>query len=638
MGFSRIPITFSPRVDNSHLERHEWAKHYFPNLFTRPFTDYQKKFWQWGWEIEPDTYYRPRVECEPRGVGKSTNVEALVCSFVARRKRKMIGYVSFEEDKAKKHFDAIKSMLETPAFLAQYPHCRPKVQTIRGSIAQWSRDALITRSNAMIVPLSLQGSSRGWKSPDGNRFDCIILDDIDKMGMGVATIAKLLELLKSEILAAGDDNTLVIMPQNLIHRESICQQVFDQRADIISDRIFCGPYPLLKEYEAEKVAIDGDNTNAKYWRITSGEPFDPAIDLRYAEALLNKFGKDTFDRECQQEVDRVGSDKDFREWSEIHHIITWSEFRKFFEAHRITVWSASRNHPVIPPNWNIGIGLDWGTTPGHPSAAAPFAKPPEGAPLADSVFGFTEIILPEFPLQQGEEIPPVSPGRVAALVKERLAEWNVQDGQVTKWLMSHEASAALNTMRIDLAKELQLFFNKWQAQKGSGVPQMQQMMEIDWSKEHPFRAGITGCPRFFLIVPDDQGELLIGDQGKTYVAQPYDYKGFARARFEIPLYSQYNTGQNKIKDDWVDAARGIANAFFVPSVPKSRQQQREDKLPEHLRDRERIMTEQPPHIQERINLQRMVEFGKIDQQESRERAKLSKYRPTVPRLGVLRRR
>jgi hypothetical protein len=183
-----------------------------------------------------------------------------------------------------------------------------------------------------------------------------------------------------------------------------------------------------------------------------------------------------------------------------------------------------------------------------------------------------------------------------------------------------------------------LFFNKWQAQKGSGVPQLQQMLEIDWSKPHPFRAGVMGCPRIFFLVPDDQGGLLYAENQKTYVAQAYDYKGFARARFEIPLYSQYNTGQNKIKDDYVDAARGIANVFFVMPKPKTRQQLREEALPKNLQNREEIMQSQTPELIERINLQRAVEFAKLDKVEAKVRATASRYRPVVPRIGSMRRR
>jgi hypothetical protein len=116
--------------------------------------------------------------------------------------------------------------------------------------------------------------------------------------------------------------------------------------------------------------------------ITAGEAYDPAIDISYAEKLLNKFGKDTFDRECQQEVYKVGDEKDFREWDEIYHVITYSEFRQYFEKLNVPVWSEEKNHPQIPHNWNVGLGLDWGTTPAHPSAVAAFARPHQLSPLA----------------------------------------------------------------------------------------------------------------------------------------------------------------------------------------------------------------------------------------------------------------
>lgn len=552
---------------------HHWATHYFPYIFTRPFAKYQEEFWDWGWKIPASGSVRPRVECEARGVGKSTNAEALVVSLVARKRRRMIGYVSLDEDKAGKHFDSIRGLLENERLLQNYPHCRPKVAKLKNTAAQWSRDALITQSDAMIVPLSLQGSARGWKSPTNARFDVICLDDIDKLGMSVDLIAKMLEMLKGEILAAGDDNTVILMVQNLIHRDSICSQVLDQRADIIPDREFCGPYPILKSYDAEKIDIEGDPNGAKRWVITHGEAYDPAISVEYAESLLNKFGKNIFDRECQQDVFKVDDEKDFREWDEVYHVITYTEFREFFRSQEVDVWSAIRNHPIIPSNWKVGMGLDSGTTPGHPTAVAPFARPNMAAPLNDCFFGFTEIVLPKFPNNVGEDVPLVSPGRVAAAIKSGLAEWNVTDDQVSVRLMSHEASSAMNTMIVDLPDDLKVFFGKWKAKRGSGVPQVQNMLEIDHSKPHPFRKHpltgqpLMGRPRMYFVVPDEQGTLVLGELGKLYVAQPTDYKGLARARFEIPLYSHLMSGKRKTKDDYVDAMLGLANRFMFIAAP-----------------------------------------------------------------------
>jgi hypothetical protein len=165
-------------------------------------------------------------------------------------------------------------------------------------------------------------------------------------------------------------------------------------------------------------------------------------------------------------------------------------------------------------------------------------------------------------------------------------------------LMSHEASAALNTMRVDLQDDLKTYFSKWKAEKGSGVAQIQNLLEINRTKPHPFRRNplssvnsntnrsvnsnsdsdvdnnqlamsepIIGKPRIFFIVPDEQGRLISDDTGKLFVAQPTDRKGFARARYEMPLYSQFNGGQHKTDDDFVDAFRGIMNRFGVSSQP-----------------------------------------------------------------------
>jgi hypothetical protein len=623
----------TPEVSAAEESGTKWAQHFFPNLFSRPFTKYQEEFWDWGWGIEPDVKYRPRVECQPRGVGKSTNAEALVVSMVARKKRKMIGYVSLNEQKATKHFESIKSMLESDKFQEAYPHCAPKVQKLKDITQQWSREAIVMDSGAMIVPLTLLGSSRGWKSSEGVRFDVIVLDDIDELGQSVEYTRKLIELLKGEILAAGYDKTLVIVPQNLIYRDSIVSQIYDQRADILSDRDFRGPYPLLKWYEAEKVPIEGDTTGAKRWVITAGEPFDPAIDIAYAESLLDTFGKVLFDRECQQLVFEIEDDKDFREWSEIHHLITKSEFRRVMEAQGEPVWNEQRNRLQIPMRCNVGLGFDWGTTKRHPSSVAFVARFSSMTPFSDCHFVFAEVIRPKFPLDAFETPEIVSPGRVATAVQDKLKEWNVLDSQVKMKLLSHEASAALNTMAVDLKDDVKMFWNKWQAKKGSGVPQIQNLLEIDYTKPHPFRtypenhpkAGmpLMGRPRLYFIVEDEQGSLW-SNGIDLYVTGAQDADGFARARFEIPLYSHKNaTGDKKIDDDFVDAFRGLMNRFGVRADSKTR----DEIVEEALESKGLAMTEIEQIEDERDKLARL-------QVRLIEQAAMKKPQNKYPRVAV----
>lgn len=557
-----------------------WAKTIFPSYFNRPFAEYQKESWKWAWSINSDTRYRPRVECQPRGVGKSTSAEAIVAALVARHRRRMIGYVSMGEKKSTKHFDSIRAMFETPQFINLYPHCRPQVQTLRQTASQWSRKAIVTASSAMVVPLSLTGSSRGWKSPVGARFDMLVLDDIDELGMSIDVIRKCIELLKSEILAAGDDKTLVLVPQNLIHRYSIVQGIYDKSLDLLIDRVFCGPYPILKgQYEAERQDI-GDG--GERWKITRAEPFDAAISVEYAESLLTLYGKDVFDRECQHDVMKVDLENDFTAYDEIYHIITYSEFADYFDE-RYHVVNQYDGTLTIPTRWQVGRGLDWGTTPLHPSVCAFITKPDQTSPLADSHFLFAEVCLPPFPKSLTNESMIVSPGVVADAIRDTGNKWALQDGQIVKSEMSHEASAALNSMIQDLAEDRRVFFGKWKAQKGSGVPQIQNQLKIDKSQPHPFRkfpAGFTingvdvggrammGRPRFYIVVPDDQGALFV-DGGRLCVNGAKDSKGMARTRYEIPLYSFRNSGQKKIDDDAVDAIRGLMSTFGVNADPET---------------------------------------------------------------------
>lgn len=566
-----------------------WAQHYFPTYFTRPFTKYQTEFWEWGETIRSDAYERPRIECEPRGVGKSTGGEALAVRLLAKKVKKFVVIISRTEDKALQHFSSAKAMLQSPELTKDYPHLKPRVDKIRNQITGWKADYLVTADGRMFMALTME-SARGLKSELGVRPDLFLIDDIDLETDGPNVIAKNLNKLRTDIILAGDleGTTLFIVLQNLIHRNSIVSKILDNTADILSDRVFCGPYKLLKWYDAVKVPIPGDTTGAMEWKITAGETYDDGIPLSYAESLLNKTGKRGFDRECQQEVDAIGEDVDFREWNEIYHISTWAEFKAGFHD------AGAKNivEGRIPERWEVGKGLDAGTTPGHPTACAYFARPDQRYPFSDVHLGLGEVVLPKFPGEPNETAPLVSPGRIARALTEFERAMGLQESQIKQEKMSHEASAMLNTFLIDLPPEIQQTFSKWKAAKGSGVPQMQRLMEIDYTQPHPFRRypkghaqegeKVMGRPRYILLCANGQGELYMDGEGVMRVRGPIDSRGYARARYEIPLYSQYNSGQNKKDDDYVDADRGLHSTFGLQSGAKTVQEKVEDATPRAL--------------------------------------------------------
>ena len=87
---------------------------------------------------------------------------------------------------------------------------------------------------------------------------------------------------------------------------------------------------------------------------------------------------------------------------------------------------------------------------------------------------------------------------------------------------------------MDLPDELKTFFVKWKAKRGSGVPQIQNLLEVDPTKPHPFRKypeghpmvgqPIMGRPRMFFVVEDGQGELYVDGNGKLRVVGGHNSK------------------------------------------------------------------------------------------------------------------
>jgi hypothetical protein len=257
----------------------------------------------------------------------------------------------------------------------------------------------------------------------------------------------------------------------------------------------------------------------------------------------------------------------------------------------------------IPARWHVGRGLDWGTTRQHPAVNAYVCRPDQTCPHDDAHFVIGEIVMPQFPFDPTQTAEVVSPGRVAAGAKRFQEEVGILPQQVEQSKMSHEASAALNTMLVDLPAELKTFYRKWKAQKGSGVPQLQNLLEIDRSKPHPFRcypAGavikhkdgqvedvggkpLMGRPRIYFVAADGQGELYVDGDGKIRVRGATSSAGLARCRYEMPLYSHLNQGSKKIDDDFVDALRGLMSTFGVHAGELTATEKFEQQIPEEYR-------------------------------------------------------
>jgi hypothetical protein len=520
----------------------------------------------------------------------STGAETAAVYALAKKVKKYVLYVSATDDQATKHLRAIKTKLENPQLLKDYPHLKPKIEVVHKKVANWSAERLRTQGGQIVECISILGNSRGFKSEDSARPDFIVLDDIDSSKESFDVTKKKLDIIATEILPTGTYLTDVLMPQNLIHRDSVCAMVLDKRAQILMNRKFSGPFPLVKNLQYESRELED---GAAEWVITGGEPYDPAVSLEYSQHLLNLMGPDAFEIECQQDVWRVAADKDFREWDEVYHVSTWSEVVEGFRRQGYELDTYNDGRIRIPSRWNVSLGWDVGTTREHPTAVSILTRPDERFPLCDSVLAIAEVIMPEYPYDSTVAPELVSPGRTVRAIQRRLAEMGISQSQIEQALMSHEASSARNAVLMDLPEEDQIYFGKWKTSRGGGVPHVQQFLEIDKTKPHPFRVHpkghpkegepLMGKPRLIFIVEDGQGELFLDINGKMRVRGARNARGFARARFEIPIYSWRNTGQKKIDDDFVDSFLPLFAAWAISPGGKTPEERFEDSLPEHLR-------------------------------------------------------
>jgi hypothetical protein len=576
------PRDATPSLEELERDWRRWTRTLFPQYTVHDFAPHHEELWAWGWNLKRGVRPHPFGAWWSRGHAKSTNGEMLCVACGARQTRKYILYVSRTQDQADDHVQNVGAMLESSAVESYYPDLAARLIGKHGNSKGWRRNRLRTNAGFTIDALGLDTAARGIKL-DEMRPDLVIFDDIDIETDSLEATAKIIKILTRKLIPAGSEDVAILFLQNLVHKDSVASQLNDGRADFLRNIYNSGPHPAVRSLATER---EGTRTT-----ITGGEPTWAGFDLDRCQAMIDDMGLDAFLIECQHDTTLVVGEKDFREYDERYHVITWSEFARYYDEFGEQA-RTEEGEPRIPFRWNKGRGLDWGTTREHPTACVNCTRPSKVDSLSDCVFAYREIVMPEWtPASlQNKDYEVVSPGRVARSITEAEAR---HGEKITRALMSHEASAALATFLVDLPEEIRVFFTKWKARRGAGVPQVQEVMTIDRTREHPFRvypqghpqAGepLMGRPRFFIIVADAQGELYVDGEGKLLVRQAVDHKGMIRLRAELPEYNQNR--QPKIFDDAVNALCGLASSFFVHADPETEEESFEERLPETLRQR-----------------------------------------------------
>lgn len=517
----------------------------FPNFAKAEFSDFQREFWGYVWQLESGKYMEPVGLFLPRGQAKSTTAEMATVLLGATGKRKFAVYCCASQDRANEHVsDNIRAMLESPEIQKHFPEIGTPRVGLHGNQSAWRQTELICANGFKIRALGFDGAMRGIKI-EGERPDLIILDDIDDINDGMEMVLKRERVLTRSIIPAKSVDAFFIFAQNLIHPQSVATKVARKQAEYFRRMKRIGPHPAIRNLEWEFDEA-GDPV------ITGGVPTWPQyMGLEVCQQMMLDMGPSAFLTECQQEVDEMAAGSIYPMWNENLHIVTHSELRAYFPEWFQQDPDDGRWVLKIPDNVANSLGHDWGATMKHPAVASLWIRPGESPRhddnMLDCVFKVCEIVAPltkdEIPKMTGKYFGEKMITELSALIEVP---------NIRNMTASHDANSERHTYQRELSIPMP-FASTGGSSKRAGVDQLRVHYAVDFSKPHPFArwpqghplAGqpLMGRPRAYWVVPDDEGRLVFDPEtGETYRMLAKTQAGMKRGRWEIPRYHWEQTG------------------------------------------------------------------------------------------------
>lgn len=313
-----------------------WLQTLGPRTFTKPFADFHIEFWEWYWPILLKRQRGERLTLEElvclyvlgRGSGKSANVEWACIAEGALLSKGYVLYICDTVDQAKDHLIAIQSRLESREIAEYYPGLSDPEISKHGFRRGWSTDYLATKSGWGIIPAGLQEGIRGGRKDD-MRFTLEVADDIDEFTDSPALAVKKLNQLSRSVVPAGTEDTVILFPQNVIHENSVMNQILTRRSDVFSARKTIGPYPSFKKVE---LVLTEREDGARVWDIGDFEANWEGLDILSARKFLAKSGRLAFLAEFQHDFEAAREGRVLRNWSDRLMVIAKSDFIRVFGA------------------------------------------------------------------------------------------------------------------------------------------------------------------------------------------------------------------------------------------------------------------------------------------------------------------
>ena len=583
-----------------------WLKTLGSRTFTKPFTYFHRQFWDWYWparmrllqgeQLDPDEL--AMLVMWFRGGGKSSHVEWACIGEGALGGVGYVGYVSDTEAMAKGHIQSIRNRLDSPEISFYYPGLsNPKVDR-HGTQIAWRQDYLATQSGWGIIPIGLEEGVRGGRLFD-LRFSMFVFDDVDTRKDSAAAVQKKLEMISHEILPAGTADTLKLFPQNLIHENSVLNQIYTRRSDVLSERRESGPVKAFDDLELMQESSVG-----RKWKIKQATPTWPEIDMRAASVYLADSGRDAFLAEYQHEFDTSRQGRVLQNYRDKIHVIRKSDFRRVFGTDDML------------SGFNNYVFHDWSKTKSqyHANVAGIVSVSSQGSPLPGRIFlhdlmSFEANTQPdEVALRLLKAISLRTPSGhswddlvKSAVRRSELERFETdttkliaarrsllagviapqvnkarEGKQIIRWRMSHEAKMERDIYR----KVYGLPFQATNPGESGGLEWINHYMAVDESQPHPFFPDMMGDTWLFIVVDDARFEYPQSAVPDALHDSDLARFQFTHWRYRAPKLTEAGViehGPEKLNDDF---GNGLMMLFFDNSVqaPALTEYQRKDLL------------------------------------------------------------
>lgn len=450
-------------------------------------------------------------------------------------------YFSGTDSKTSKHAISIEKLLQdcvrahVPA-LAEVNKSKEGGRTLG-----WKATFFYTRAGYVFHFGSLQSGMAGG-NVDDVRPTIIIPDDTDDRKDSAVQAATNFNLLTTEILLMGSTGTLTFWAQNLINRYSSMYKIWKGHARVLTNRKPTKPIPAVLNPRWEERTIKGIVRDI----LVSGTPTWRYFGLAEMQEEVNRSGKPAFLRECQHEVEQSNEGLMIHTYDDMVHPISTSEFASKF---------GTRSMPVTwPKEW----GNDWARTKTayHANVAMWRTVSSKGSALPGLTFyfhpmSFLKNAQPEDVAERvlscldkfatrgtNTRLNPVTERRERArmtwsdLRRDELIRANALEHTETQLdridyeravlqevipqyseplLQLHNVVGGVNSHERDDIREI---YNNVYALKCEGVnpgkfggvEQLNRDFKVDFNTEHPFRPGVMGYTRTFVVVPDDESQ------------------------------------------------------------------------------------------------------------------------------------